>query len=57
MKEIKLHKGLSLVHKKDGIWMNFKTTTGLYASINIDNTFKGGGIINKAIRIWSKEQF
>ncbi len=55
MRTIKLCAGLSLSHKSDGIWLNFETKTGLYASIQLANTFKVG-IIKSAILGWAEER-
>jgi len=55
MKTVNLCTGLSLTHKSDGIWMNFETETGLYASIQLANTFKVG-IIKTAILNWADER-
>ena len=56
MKNKKLCTGLSLTHKEDGIWLNFESETGLYASIHLANTFKGKLIINTAILNWADER-
>ena len=56
MKTVNLCKGLSLTHKADGIWMNFETETGLFASVQLANTFKGKGIIQAAIFNWADER-
>lgn len=55
MKVKELCEGLSLTHKGDGIWMNFKTKTGLHASIHLANTFKVG-IIKTAVLNWADER-
>ncbi len=47
-----LSKGLELVSKEDGFWLNFITKDGkLQASLNL----KGSGIIRKALHTWAKE--
>jgi len=57
METVKLCKGLSLAYKKkDGIWMNFETETGLHASIQLASTFKGKRIIKAAILNWADER-
>ena len=47
-----LCKGLTLVSKKDGFWLNFKTKDGKFnASINL----KRIGVTGKALHTWAKE--
>ena len=55
MKTVNLCKGLSLTHKRDGTWMNFETETGMFASIQLANTFKVG-IISVTITDWAEER-
>ena len=51
-----LCEGLTLVHKPDGIWLNFDSKTGLHASIHLANTFEGKHIIKTAIMNWADER-
>lgn len=41
---------------QDGVWLHFKTSTGLSAAVNLPVVFgKDGTIVDKAINQWSKE--
>ena len=56
MKVKKICEGLTLTHKKDGIWLSFFSRTGLQASIHLANKFGSSGIIGTAILNWASEQ-
>ena len=53
----RIGKGIYLQKSEiDGFWLQFKTSNGLHASINLSEAFRGGGIINLAIMTWAEEQ-
>lgn len=47
---------LSINTGRDGTWLHFSTSTGLYASINVENMAGDGGIIKRALLDWCKDR-
>lgn len=48
---------LNLRQGEDGHWLEFKSENGNESIINLENYFNKGGIIDKTILNWAKEQF
>ncbi len=55
MKKKRICKGLTLVHKKDGFWLNFKTKTGRHHCVNFKEYSKNDAFTGKTILEWAKE--
>lgn len=57
VKEVKNLTNIKLTESDtDGIWLHFETAKGLAAGVALSSLLRDGGIINKTLEAWAREQ-